>query len=362
MSDLRYDPINDQWVSIASRRRDRPIELVPVEQTLQRVVCPFCAGNEEETPSALAIYDSHGRAISSENEGPWTVRVVPNKFPSFSSKTESSKTESSKATSSSNETTATERASASKVDAVIASNPYQVNCDFGIQELIIPSPRHLASLSELSDNELKVSFKAYQDRIAEAKTLEYVKHAMLFMNCRSAAGATLGHIHSQLIGSPIVSSGMRRRVERQQNHFDENGCSLIGSVTDWEIEQQARIVKLSENFCVVCPFASKFPFQTWIIPLNHRNDFLKCPDAMRDELASHCRSIVKQMESVLEEPSYNMLFHLDPFNRISSEGQDCWYVEVFPRLTRAAGYEWGTDIWVNPVLPEFAARRLREQE
>ena len=261
MSDLRHDPIYDQWVSIASNRQERPMELLPVEQMVQRITCPFCKGNEGETPSALAVYDDQGSPVSLETIGSWTVRVVPNKYPSFSSKGGCA-----------------ENASPNPDPQDADSGPFRTSSSHGIQELIIPSPRHLTSLSELSETELKVSFKSYQDRIEYAQSLAHVRHAMLFMNCRSAAGASLGHIHTQLIGSPVVSSRLQRRMERNQRHFSQHGCSSIDSLIDWEMQQRIRVVKVTENFCVVCPFASRFAFQTWIIPLKHRTDFFGVPN------------------------------------------------------------------------------------
>lgn len=340
MSDLRHDPINDQWVSIARNRRDRPMEFVPMEQVRQQLICPFCKGNEEETPEALAAYHSDGRLLTPEDDpSVWTVRVVPNRYPSFSSSSRSTQIE--------------------PITGTQNYGPYQTNRAHGIQELIIPSSRHITSLSELTDRELSLSFQAYQDRIKQAQSVEFVKHAMLFMNCRLAAGASLGHIHTQLLGTPVIGSKLRCRVDRNDAHFKSTGRSLIESMATWEIAQEARIVDLTDNFCIVCPFASRFAFQVWIIPRVHQFDFLNCSDAERDELATHCRNLVQRFESVLDNPAYNLLFHIDPFD-VSNSGHG--YFELFPRLTRAAGFEWGTDIWINPVPPEAAARRLRSEE
>lgn len=337
MSDLRHDPINDHWVSIARNRRDRPMEFVAIDQVRQQIICPFCKGNEEETPDALAAYHADGARLTPKDDpSNWTVRVIPNRYPSFSSHSPAKRDE---------PDTGTQN-----------YGPFKSNRSHGIQELIIPSSRHITSLSELTDEELKLSFRAYQDRIGYAQSLEFVKHAMLFMNCRLSAGASLGHIHSQLIGTPIVSSQLASRVARNEVHFRDHGRSMIESLANWEIEQETRIVELTEDFCIVCPFASRRAFQVWIIPRIDKFDFLTCSIAALDELAKHCRSIVSRFETVLDNPGYNMMFHIDPF----SESNSCHgYFEIFPRLTRAAGFEWGTDIWINPVSPESAARRLR---
>jgi UDPglucose--hexose-1-phosphate uridylyltransferase len=340
MSDLRHDPINDQWVTVAKNRRERPMEFVSIEQTRKQIICPFCKGNEEETPSALAAYQADGTQLESgDDQSNWTVRVVPNLYPSFS------------------------QWSSEKNGKPAAQNggygPYQLIRPNGIQEIVIPSSRHVISMSELTDNELTLSFQAYQDRMKHVNSLDYVKHAMLFMNCRAAAGASLGHVHTQLIGSPVVSSHLRSRVQRNQAHFREHGSSLMESLIQWEMASESRIVEVTDNFCIVCPFASRFAFQVWIVPLKRNFDFLTCSPDIRNELAMHCRSQVSRMESLLDNPGYNLLLHTDPFG-MSEIGSG--YVELFPRLTRAAGFEWGTDIWINPVAPEAAARGLRVSE
>ena len=136
VSDLRFDPMSNQWVTIARNRSERPIEFVPTEPTRQRLMCPFCKGNEDETPTACASYRGDGSPMEVvENSPHWTVRVVPNKYPSFD--TSSSQSPANSCTHS-------------------AQGPYKSACMPGEQELIISSPRHVSSLSELSDEELFV--------------------------------------------------------------------------------------------------------------------------------------------------------------------------------------------------------------
>ena len=130
-------------------------------------------------------------------------------------------------------------------------------------------------------------------------------------------------------------------------------------LANWEIAEGARIVDSTDNFCIVCPFASRFPFQVWIIPRNEKFNFVSCDEAVRNELASHCRNIVTKYEATLDTPAYNLLFHANPFGAVNGQMN---YFELFPRLTIAAGFELGTDIWVNPVTPESAARRLRPED
>ena len=135
----------------------------------------------------------------------------------------------------------------------------------------------------------------------------------------------------------------------------EQGGSLQQSLTDWEIEQETRILRLTDRFCVVCPFASQFPFQVAIIPRQTSGSFIDCQDDMLSELATHCRDVVARLESLLNHPAYNVLLETPTFEYYD---QQPWSLVIFPRLTIPAGYEWGTGIWVNPVAPETAARAI----
>ena len=336
MSDIRFDPISGHWVTIAPNRNDRPIEFIPTEHVIKRLLCPFCAGNELETPSTLASWDSEGSRI--EDDQPWLVRVVANKYPSFS-------------VVGGNNGIPTEANGQAPGNGL-----YESLSSHGIQELVIPCSTHLQSIGQLSDEETFVSHLAYRDRI-ELAADQNLPHAMLFTNCRSSAGASLEHLHSQLIVSPVLSDAVLQRTLRNQTYRNKNDQHLVHALNDWELSQSDRVVEKSENFSVVCPYASRFSFQTWIVPNAELPVFHQCPDNVIKELAMLTRKQVMRLESILDEPAYNVLYHLPPFSQVDSQP---WFVEIFPRITTPAGLELGTDIWVNPVPPEIASRRLRQ--
>lgn len=338
MSDIRFDPISGYWVTIAPNRNDRPVEFVPSERVVKRLLCPFCAGNESQTPANLASYGDN-RELVSEDE-PWVVRVVPNKYPSFS-------------------VDGGDNGFLPNRNGLAPGNGlYDSFSSHGIQELVIPSSRHLVSLSQLTQNEAQVAMTAYRDRVGEAGN-KGLAHAMLFTNCRSSAGASLEHIHTQLIAAPILGTAVRERVVRNRDYFAKHGQQLIHALTDWELSENERIVDQTDNFSLICPFASRFAFQTWIVPNRGLPGLLECENSIADELALLIKKQIGRLESILTEPAYNVLFHLPPFAEMDSLP---WFVEIFPRLTTSAGFELGTDIWVNPVAPETATRRLRQAE
>ena len=309
------------------------MEYVPIEQVRHQLLCPFCNGNEDETPAAIAAFDPRGKPLSPHADpSTWLVRVIPNKFPSLLS-------------------------SRQMVDA----GPYQHIPTNGVQEILIPSPRHITSLSELSDDELRVALVASQTRVSKIRRMDGILHVMLFMNCRLEAGASLGHVHLQLMGSPVLSSALLERSRRDQKHRIEHAKPIIQTIVDWEVQEKSRVVKMTDNFVVVCPFASRFAFQIWIVPRDMDSTYETSSPEVQFELGLLTRECIARIELLLDKPAYNVLLHDSPQRSAEAnpDGFRPWYFEIFPRLTRAAGYELGTDIWVNPVAPESAAKRLR---
>jgi UDPglucose--hexose-1-phosphate uridylyltransferase len=341
MPDFRFDPISARWVAIASNRLARPMEFVPLGETLTSdLVCPFCKGNESETPTQLEVWGHDGQRVETDDPNfDWSTRVVPNKFPAFPSDAPLDPYDTKDLS-----------------DLIQDFGPYNQSRLPGVQELIIPTPRHVSSFGELTKTEAMICWAASQTRLRFMKEKEGIEHAMLFMNCRSAAGASLAHAHLQLIGSPVLTHAMKDSISRRQEFAIEHRQTLMQSVIAWERKKKQRVLIETEDFMVVCPFASRTAYQIWIIPKNSIHDFTEVDRKVRDELALLTRKLIRRLDRVLDGPPYNLMLHEAPFEMAE---HNHWYVEIMPRLTRPAGLEWGTDIWINPVSPEDAAMRLR---
>ena len=303
------------------------MELVPVREIQQPILCPFCRGNEEETPAAVLALDERGQLIDAGPDAPgWAVRIVPNKYPALTE---------------------------SHPETAVA--PCRGSHQDGIQEIVVPTPRHVMSLSEMDDDELRLALIACRARMLQLQTRRELRHGMLFMNVGSAAGATLSHAHLQLIGTPLVSPSLERRVQADRDSLRDAGVAMVQQIRDAERADGRRIVERTDRFDLFCPYASRFAFQTWLVPDQASAQFAQATDDQLRELAPLVRRAVQRLERVLDHPAYNLLLHQMP----AGVAEGCWYIELFPRFTVPAGFELGTDIWINPVPPEMAARRLQ---
>lgn len=343
MADLRYDPINDLWVAVAEVRTERPNEYQPRAEVAPLERCPFCRGNESETPSPIAewAWDSATQSLRPAETQEWIVRAIPNRYPAFANSSELDET---------------------LVDGAFESNvaPYRsARSQHSCQELVLESPRHVESYSQLNDAELFASFFAYRQRLAALQQNKHLRYALLFKNCRPEAGASLAHIHSQLFGLDHVPTAAVARKRRLGRTDEGSKPLLLKQVADFEIAHGERLVAQGSNWTVFCPFASRFGFQTWIVPRSEWGPLWQQDDAATIELARLIRNWTIALERILDRPAYNVLFHNPPLRDGELPGH-C-YIELFARIGNVAGFEWGSNCWINTYSPEAAAARLREK-
>ena len=346
MPELRRDPIVDRWVIIAENRASRPGALSAhqgsdsSDTTVRDAdTCPFCPGNESETPSEVFALRDAG---AEPNSPGWRVRVVPNKYPALLREPVTRN----------DPTTGLHLASSATrlFDSVPA---------VGVHEVIIDTPRHITTVGELNDQEFADSLAAIRARLVGLREQLDVKHALVFKNVGRAAGATREHLHSQLMASDLVPPLVAEEMRGAADFFRENGQCVFCGMIDHELRSGERIVCESAEFVALCPYASRFAYEMWILPKRHASHFeLTSADDLAD-LASLARRAIAKTESLSQPPAYNLVIHTSPFDSVAIEHYH-WHMEVFPRLTIAAGFEWGSGCAVNPVSPEAAAGVLRE--
>lgn len=329
MPDLRKDPITGRWVIIATDRARRPEDF-----TRERVVskngrlCPFCAGNESKTPPEVLAYRTGG----APNHAGWHLRVVPNKFPAL------------------------------RVEGSLdrqGEGLYDRMNGIGAHEVIIESTNHKASPGSLTEKEYEDTFFAFRDRMMDLKKDRRLRYILLFKNYGENAGATLEHPHSQLIALPVVPKRVIEEMEGAKRHFDYRERCIYCDIIQHESQSQQRVVLETDHFTVLCPYASRFPFEVWIMPRRHGSHFEKIDNAALHNLAWVLRALLRKMEQALEFPPFNLILNTAPVQDPDYDYYH-WHIEIIPKLTRVAGFEWGTGFYINPTPPEEAARFLRE--
>ena len=332
MPELRKDPIVGRWVIIAHERAKRPHDFKrESEPEPENRLCPFCEGNEDKTPpEVLAYRDRHSRP-----NGPgWRIRVVPNKFPALKVEGQLEK----------------------RGDGI-----YDQMAGVGAHEVIIENPRHVVSMASLSDENIREVLWVYRDRLVDLKRDTRLVHGMLFKNVGAAGGASLEHTHSQLIVTPIVPISVWEEMTGALEFFNYRGRCIYCDMTRQEISTAKRIVLDTTHFTAFCPYASRFPFETWILPKQHSSHYENIPKPGVDDLGTVLRQELNKLEIALDSPAYNYIVHTAPFDNQELPHYH-WRIEIIPRLTKVAGFEWGSGFYINPVPPEEAATYLREVE
>lgn len=330
MPELRKDPIVGRWVIIATERALRPTDFKGDAQGQAHAgLCPFCQGHEDKTPPEIVAYRDRG---TGPNKPGWRVRVVPNKFPALKIEGELHKR---------------------------GEGIYDMMAGVGAHEVIIETPRHCLSLTELDEGHIREVLWVYRDRLVDLKKDSRFVHGMLFKNVGAAAGASLEHTHSQLIVTPTVPISVWEEMTGSLEFFNYRGRCIYCDMIHQELGTHKRIVLDTPHFTAFCPFASRFPFETWILPKVHSSHFENIPKPSVDDLGTVLRAVLAKLETGLDSPAYNYIVHTTPFNQQELPHYH-WHIEVIPRLTKVAGFEWGSGFYINPVPPEDAAAFLRE--
>jgi UDPglucose--hexose-1-phosphate uridylyltransferase len=330
MSDLRKDPIVGRWVIIAKNRAKRPHDLL--DGAIARPpgsFCPFCEGNESHTPREIVAYRQQG---THRDRPGWRLRVVPNKFPALEIEGDLNKR---------------------------GQGIYDMMRGVGAHEVIIESPRHLTSTTQLESDQLRDVLWIYRDRLLDLQKDRRLVYGMVFKNVGAAAGASLEHTHSQLIVTPIVPISVAEEIAGSHDFYLHRGRCVFCDMIEQELTFEKRIVLDSPGFVAFCPFAARFPFETWIVPTGHASHYETLSRPGSEELSRVILRVLTKIETALDRPAYNYIIHTAPFDTQALDHYH-WHIEIIPRVTKTAGFEWGTGFYINPVPPEEAASFMRE--
>jgi UDPglucose--hexose-1-phosphate uridylyltransferase len=228
----------------------------------------------------------------------------------------------------------------------------------GAHEIVIETPVHCASLTQIPLSDLVLVLEAYRSRLLHWRAHHGIQYAVIFKNVGPFAGASLVHAHSQLIATSFVPPDVQRVCARLDHFLREQGTGYWTSVVREELSRGDRMVAETDHFAVFCPFASPLPYSVTLIPKQPQSLFEEMPPRHHEELAEAIYRMLKSIELVLYQASYNYVLHTCPFDMQGGGGFQ-WRLEAFPRLTTQAGFELGSSCFINPVMPETAAAELR---
>lgn len=329
-NEFRKDIVSGEWVLFATDRGNRPHSFKPREDNYQLPEeCPF------EDPQA----SGHGEplAVYPKQFGDrWRIQVVPNKYPALTPKPE-----------------------CEPIDEIYGFKRIEAN---GFHELVITRD-HERTFADFTDAETAELLGVYRDRYLALAQHPCVSHITIFYNYGREAGASIFHPHSQIISTPIVPPDMMRSLRGAREHYVRTGEEVYNYMVTWTLRQNTRVILENEHFMVLCPFVARIPYEMRIYPRRPNARFETTPSEQLPMLASTLNSIIRKMKIALHDPAYNFFIHTAPVRGDEAEGADQfyrWHLEILPRITTDAGFEAGTDIDINTVDPEDAARVLRE--
>jgi UDPglucose--hexose-1-phosphate uridylyltransferase len=327
--ELRKDPIIGRWVIISTERAKRPADLTMEKSRYRGGFCPLCPGNEDKTPAEVFAFREE--STQPDTQG-WGLRVVPNKFPALVTQGELN----------------------SQSEGI-----YEKMNGIGAHEIIIETTDHNANASTLDIDELQHIFLSYRQRITELKQDKRFRFVSVFKNYGEIAGSSLEHPHSQVIALPVVPKRSMEEIEGAQAYYAEKGKCVFCDIIDQELSDRRRVVVENDEFLAFEPFAPRLPFETCVIPKKHISSFEDTDESLFKLMAETFSLILKKINKALNFPPYNYILHTSPFNNSVNDFYH-WHFEIIPRLTRVAGFEWGSGFYINPTPPEHAAQHLRE--
>lgn len=334
-SELRLDPVNKDWVVIATGRGKRP-EMFKKEKKeeikISEKECPFCNIETQEKPVLVFV---SGKKIKSFKKFPqgWTTIVIPNKYPAFIPN--------------------------GKIEIKTENKIYQTIKAVGFCEIVI-SRNHNKSLAQLPLKNLKEFFDAYQERYLQLMKQKFVKYISVFHNEGKEAGATQPHCHSQIITTPLIDIDLKKALLNSKIYFKKNKKCIYCQMNEADKKIKKRIVFENKSFISLCPFASKSAFEVVISPKKHSPYFEKITEKEKWQLSEVFQVVLRKIAKGLNNPAYNFYLHTAPCDG-SKYPFYHWHFTIFPKTSIWAGFELGTEIEISTIEPEKAAEYLRKQ-
>jgi len=319
---LRQNIVTGDWIVIAPGRSRRPDDFIhpKSEPTKSADDCPFCVGSRGFKENE--VLSNHG-----------DIYVIENKFPAFYEKSTGTRS------------------------YYPEEGFYRERPSVGQHEVVIIKDHDL-QLTKFPKTLTSELFWSILERYQKIKQDDQICQITPIYNHGPEAGASIDHPHAQIFASGVVANTVNREMDGAERYFGINGICVFCDIIKHERHEKARIIFENEYFLAFAPYASRYPFETWVIPKKHQSQFEMSSRNEIDEFADATTEVLQRLEKVLPGLSLNMYIRTLPTTM-----DDCdyyhWYLEIAPRLTTFGGFEMGSGVIINIVPPEKAAEYLK---
>lgn len=324
MSLFRKDPFGRGWVLLSPERGLVPSDFgsVPPPAPLS----PLSPGHEKKLGPELAALRPSSSPVGASD---WRMRVVAHPA----------------------------RLLGTEAFDLEDDGPFQQSAAGGHHELIVEHPDARAALDTMPRQHLVDVLRLYRERLALHGSRPGIRHVQVTRNVGRAAGALYEHPHAQLLAVPVTNRWVDEELEAGEAHARATGRCIFCDVIEFELRAKERLISYNDDFVAISPFAAKTPFETWLLPRRHASAYAAVPSNTLPAFAELLQAVVRSINDALDRPPYNLALHTSPHAELPGFH---WHVELLPRLTNQAGFDWGAGFYVNPTPPEDAARFLRE--
>lgn len=326
MPEIRLNLVSREWVIIAKERAKRPHYFAKEKKekilSEYEASCPFCFGNEHMTPPEKYRF--------SDDKG-WKIRIVPNKFYALK-----------------------------EGDTLYKEYKGIKRCinGTGIHDVLVETPKHNGIIPLLDIEQVENIIQAYKIMLLRASENPVVKHVIIFKNHGEDAGTSIIHPHSQIIATPLVPMQVRDRLNAYLHFYEDTGECLFCKILADELNEKNRLIIESSNFIAFIPYAALSPFHIWIFPKHHSSIFAMITELELKDLTLIIRKIITKLYIGLNDPSYNMVFRT-LLSREEKLDYFHWYISIVPRVSKTAGFELGSGMFINTAMPDESANFLK---
>lgn len=311
MAEFRIDPLRGHTVLINGQRGSRPSEFTVQVEIPDNSNCAFCRGHEDSTPPS----------IEQDQSPDWNWRLFPNRYPAVLEN-----------------------------PVPLVQNEYS-KAAFGRHEVLVESSSHFAQAHEYGVEKWVKIFEVWQRRLTALYAVAGIQYVHIFRNQGYRGGATLVHPHQQIVGLPFVPEAVARRIGIAQQDGHCPHCNWI----ERESEDGRRILKNLDDVLAITAFAPRFPFEWQIYPKSHCR-FDELTTSTLQSVAGLLRHGLVALKEACGDPDFNLVLFSVP---IGWEGRQLWALDILPRMSTQAGFEWGTGVHIVSTPPEEAAKSLR---